>query len=437
MKKEQLNELMLQALETELGGVQVYENALEVRRQRGPQRGMGEVPRADPEPRKIVLTVFEKLGLDPNEETPGREIVRHIGESLVKAMQMARKAGNPGGGPARGVRVRRVRRDQGPPELGADRRARREARRASAAKRSQEAHDEVEEQEDEHLYHTTGWCRELWIESLGTAGGAAASRRGEGSQDRDRRRARQAVARGNALGSVRHRFTTRTRLAGPRFFLSGAVLRRDGLRTRRPARRAARRRDGGRRRSSQRGDVVRQDSVGADADELAQPVGVADRPGDDAVERAAIARRRRSRATSRRNAIHARCPHPRLTSRAPVRGPDLGRAGKLEVGADANLPPARPAAAARDEGAHDLGLRGQQPKGQAGSSPGLDRALPAESTRASASAVWSAAELEVEQHVRKGGADPAPRREARRAWRSERLGRVAPSGALPPPDALT
>ena len=26
---------------------------------------------------------------------------------------------------------------------------------------------EVEEQEDEHLYHTTGWCRELWIQSLG------------------------------------------------------------------------------------------------------------------------------------------------------------------------------------------------------------------------------------------------------------------------------
>jgi hypothetical protein len=29
------------------------------------------------------------------------------------------------------------------------------------------AHEEVEEQEDEHLYHTKGWCRELWIESLG------------------------------------------------------------------------------------------------------------------------------------------------------------------------------------------------------------------------------------------------------------------------------
>jgi hypothetical protein len=29
------------------------------------------------------------------------------------------------------------------------------------------AFKEVEDQEDEHLYHTTGWSRELWIESLG------------------------------------------------------------------------------------------------------------------------------------------------------------------------------------------------------------------------------------------------------------------------------
>ena len=30
-----------------------------------------------------------------------------------------------------------------------------------------QAYEEVEEEEDEHLYHTTGWARELWIESLG------------------------------------------------------------------------------------------------------------------------------------------------------------------------------------------------------------------------------------------------------------------------------
>ena len=30
-----------------------------------------------------------------------------------------------------------------------------------------EAYEEVEDEEDEHLYHTKGWCRELWLESLG------------------------------------------------------------------------------------------------------------------------------------------------------------------------------------------------------------------------------------------------------------------------------
>ena len=29
------------------------------------------------------------------------------------------------------------------------------------------AHEQVEEQEDEHLYHTQGWTRELWIQALG------------------------------------------------------------------------------------------------------------------------------------------------------------------------------------------------------------------------------------------------------------------------------
>jgi len=28
-------------------------------------------------------------------------------------------------------------------------------------------YDEIEDQEDEHLYHTKGWCRELWIQTLG------------------------------------------------------------------------------------------------------------------------------------------------------------------------------------------------------------------------------------------------------------------------------
>jgi len=39
--------------------------------------------------------------------------------------------------------------------------------KGDVAKLLKEAYNEVEDEEDEHLYHTKGWSRELWIESLG------------------------------------------------------------------------------------------------------------------------------------------------------------------------------------------------------------------------------------------------------------------------------
>jgi hypothetical protein len=43
------------------------------------------------------------------------------------------------------------------------------ARKAKGEQRKalQNAHEEVEEEEDEHLYHSKGWGRELWLASLG------------------------------------------------------------------------------------------------------------------------------------------------------------------------------------------------------------------------------------------------------------------------------
>jgi hypothetical protein len=42
-----------------------------------------------------------------------------------------------------------------------------EALKGTTGKALQAAYAQVEEEEDEHLYHTTGWSRELWIASLG------------------------------------------------------------------------------------------------------------------------------------------------------------------------------------------------------------------------------------------------------------------------------
>jgi hypothetical protein len=36
-----------------------------------------------------------------------------------------------------------------------------------SAKALRSAYESIEDEEDEHLYHTRGWCRELWLQSLG------------------------------------------------------------------------------------------------------------------------------------------------------------------------------------------------------------------------------------------------------------------------------
>ena len=145
-----------------------------------------------------MLRLFEKLGLDPEAETPGRDVVRHIGESLVQAMEMALASRQAGGGAARRRRVRRLAetKDHLNWELIGEAGGKLKGDEGKALK---DAYEEVEEQEDEHLYHTTGWCRELWIESLGHARGAAAARGGEGSEDRHRGGAREEGPEGTAV----------------------------------------------------------------------------------------------------------------------------------------------------------------------------------------------------------------------------------------------
>ncbi|MGH7766750.1 MAG: hypothetical protein ACREQP_04795, partial [Candidatus Binatia bacterium] len=115
---------------------------------------------------QIVRELMEKLGLDPDEETPGRQIVRHIGQSLVKAMEMALKAGNPAAAQivAGECVVHAETKDHLNWELIGELGKKAKGEEGKALK---EAHEEVEEEEDEHLYHTQGWTRELWIESLG------------------------------------------------------------------------------------------------------------------------------------------------------------------------------------------------------------------------------------------------------------------------------
>jgi rubrerythrin len=96
MKDEQVRELLYQALETELGGVEVYTNALQCVENDELKEEWEKYLEQTQNHVQIMQDVLTKLGLDPNEETPGREVVRNIGEALVSSMQLALSEGDRG-----------------------------------------------------------------------------------------------------------------------------------------------------------------------------------------------------------------------------------------------------------------------------------------------------------------------------------------------------
>jgi rubrerythrin len=166
MKQDQVHELLYQALETELGGVQIYEAALRCAKNDDLRKEWQGYRTQTTEHVQVVLDLMDALGLDPAAETPGRKVVRHIGESLVTAMEMA-----VGSAPVEAAELVACEcvtlaetKDHLNWELIGEVAKRTTGDEGKALKA---AYKQVEDQEDEHLYHTTGWGRELWIESLG------------------------------------------------------------------------------------------------------------------------------------------------------------------------------------------------------------------------------------------------------------------------------
>ena len=114
---------------------------------------------------KVLLNVFKKLGVNPGVETPGRVVVRHSGLSLVRTMEIAAVSAKPEAAEivAAECVVLAETKDHSNWELiglisetltGVEK----------AVLKS--AYDEVEDEEDEHLYHTAGWARELHLQAL-------------------------------------------------------------------------------------------------------------------------------------------------------------------------------------------------------------------------------------------------------------------------------
>ena len=166
MKTDQRNDLLQQMVETELGGVQVYTTALECVQNEDLKEEWEKYLEQTQNHVQVMQNVITELGLDPETETPGRQVVRHHGESLVAAMKMALANDKPEAAElvATECVVMAETKDHQNWELMGE--AAKKAK-ADVAKVLKAAVEEVEEEEDEHLYHTKGWARELWIKSLG------------------------------------------------------------------------------------------------------------------------------------------------------------------------------------------------------------------------------------------------------------------------------
>jgi rubrerythrin len=166
VNNKQVTELLYQALETEKGGVEVYTTAVRCAVNEDLKEEWEKYLEQTTNHVKVVSDLLKTMELDLDAETPGRKVVRHIGQSLVKAMEMALSSGEPEAAQlvAAECVVLAETKDHLNWELIGEVAKKLKGDEAKALK---EAHDKIEDEEDEHLYHTTGWTRELWIESLG------------------------------------------------------------------------------------------------------------------------------------------------------------------------------------------------------------------------------------------------------------------------------
>ena len=165
MEKARVDELVVQALETEMGGTQVYRTALRCAQNDDLEEEWKKYLEQTENHVMIVRELCRALGIDPEAVTPGRLIVRAKAQALVAAMEEALAAGDPAAAQlvATECVVDAETKDHQNWELIGEL----AKEKGDHAKALASAHEEVEEEEDEHLYHSMGWARELWLASLG------------------------------------------------------------------------------------------------------------------------------------------------------------------------------------------------------------------------------------------------------------------------------
>jgi hypothetical protein len=164
--KDELYALLYEALETEKGGVLVYETALRCAINDDLVEEWQKYLKQTRNHVIVLINVIKKLGLNPDQETPGRNVVRHSGQSLVRTMEIALMGGRPRVAEivAAECVVQAETKDHMNWQLIG---AAADALTGVEQTVLKAAYDDVEDEEDEHLYHTTGWARELHLQALG------------------------------------------------------------------------------------------------------------------------------------------------------------------------------------------------------------------------------------------------------------------------------
>ncbi len=161
-----VKELLLQSLETERGGIKIYTTAISAAVNEDLREEWQEYLEETQHHEEVLTRVFSELGMDTEEMSPGREVCAHNGASLVAAIELAKASADPAAAELVACEcvVLAETKDHSNWELIGKVAESADDKVAQVLKA---AYDEVEEDEDHHLYHTKGWCRELWIQSLG------------------------------------------------------------------------------------------------------------------------------------------------------------------------------------------------------------------------------------------------------------------------------
>ena len=166
MDQKHLKELLLQSLEHERGGVQIYQTALTCAVNEDLEEEWEKYLQQTEHHVQVLQDVFSQMQLDAEEQTPGRRIIHDMGASLMAAMEAALGAGDKKAAQIVACECITLAetKDHLDWELIGE-----AARKLTGAegKALKAAYEEVEDEEDEHLYHTRGWTRELWMEALG------------------------------------------------------------------------------------------------------------------------------------------------------------------------------------------------------------------------------------------------------------------------------